>query len=170
MIQGFTLHQPWASLVADGYKTVETRSWPAPPGHIGHQLAIHAGKTLIGQSDAPEAWGPYEDQLFTSMPKGAVVAIATLDDVLVIRGRQGPAPFTGIHLAVCRSLSKEGTEDIYVEVDPYGDFGVNRYLWMLRDVIPMAQPIPCSGHQRLWGLPLGIESEIKKQVRIWKGG
>ena len=38
-----TLIQPWASLIVDGKKTVETRSWPTK--HRG-LLAIHAGKKV----------------------------------------------------------------------------------------------------------------------------
>ena len=38
-----TLHQPWASLIALGLKTVETRSWPAPARLVAQRIAIHAG-------------------------------------------------------------------------------------------------------------------------------
>lgn len=39
-MKALTLHQPWASLIALGYKTIETRSWAT--SHRG-PLAIHAG-------------------------------------------------------------------------------------------------------------------------------
>ena len=44
-----TLHQPWASLIALGLKTVETRSWPAPARLVGQRIAVHAGKRLVRQ-------------------------------------------------------------------------------------------------------------------------
>ena len=47
-MHAITLHQPWASLIALGIKTVETRSWPAPARLVGRTIAIHAGKR-VGQ-------------------------------------------------------------------------------------------------------------------------
>ena len=43
-MKAITLHQPWASLVAVGAKTVETRSWKPPC--IGERIAIQAGKNV----------------------------------------------------------------------------------------------------------------------------
>ena len=37
-----SLWQPWATAIALGLKTIETRSWPAPKSAIGHPLAIAA--------------------------------------------------------------------------------------------------------------------------------
>ena len=42
-----TLHQPWASLIALGIKTVETRSLPAPALLVGQTIVIHAGKQVV---------------------------------------------------------------------------------------------------------------------------
>lgn len=41
-MKAITLWQPYASLVALGVKTIETRSWPAPKGLVGQRIAIHA--------------------------------------------------------------------------------------------------------------------------------
>ena len=76
-----TLHQPWASLIALGIKTVETRSWPAPARLMGQTIAIHAGKRVVkGPGDA------IEQELRTRLgedwsrhiPTGAVLATAVL--------------------------------------------------------------------------------------------
>ena len=37
-----SMHQPWASLVADGVKTVETRSWRPPASVVGERIGIHS--------------------------------------------------------------------------------------------------------------------------------
>ena len=42
-----TLYQPFATLIAEGLKTIETRSKPPPRSLIGHRIAIHAGKRRI---------------------------------------------------------------------------------------------------------------------------
>ena len=49
-MKALTLHQPWASLVALGVKSVETRSWLT--GYLG-SLAIHAGKERPPMMDLP---------------------------------------------------------------------------------------------------------------------
>lgn len=42
-IRYLTLHQPWAWLIAAGYKNVENRTWYAPATDL---VGIHAGNTL----------------------------------------------------------------------------------------------------------------------------
>ena len=82
-----TLHQPWASLIALGIKTVETRSWPAPARLMGQTIAIHAGKRVVkGPGDA------IEQELRTRLgedwsrhiPTGAVLATAVLAGIACV--------------------------------------------------------------------------------------
>lgn len=42
-MRALTIRQPWATLIALGVKTIETRSWRAPASLIGQHFAIHAG-------------------------------------------------------------------------------------------------------------------------------
>lgn len=44
-MKALSLHQPWASLIAEGVKTIETRSWRVPVPMIGQRFAIHAART-----------------------------------------------------------------------------------------------------------------------------
>lgn len=43
-MKALTLHQPWATLIGLGVKSIETRSWAAPKSLIGQRIAIHAAK------------------------------------------------------------------------------------------------------------------------------
>ena len=43
-MKAFTLWQPYASLIADGTKTIWTPSWAPPRSLIGQRIAIHAAK------------------------------------------------------------------------------------------------------------------------------
>ena len=76
-----TLHQPWASLIALGLKTVETRSWPAPARLVGQRIAVHAAKRVVRrpgdpiERELPARWG---DHWPVNIPAGAVVATAVL--------------------------------------------------------------------------------------------
>ena len=60
MIKALSLRQPWASMVADGRKTIETRTWRT---NYRGLLAIHASAR------------PYAD-----LPTGGIIAVATLYD------------------------------------------------------------------------------------------
>lgn len=61
-MKALTLHQPYASLIARGVKTIETRTWPAPAGLIGERIAIHAGKNRRGFKDLGlTGWRSFDD-------------------------------------------------------------------------------------------------------------
>lgn len=60
MIRALSLRQPWASMVADGRKTIETRTWRT---NYRGMLAIHASMR------------PYD-----GLPTGGIIAIARLYD------------------------------------------------------------------------------------------
>ena len=72
-MKALTVRQPWASLIADGRKTIEVRSW-----HTNYRgaLAIHAGIHEPPAGDL-RRWGldPH------ALPYGAILATATLHDV-----------------------------------------------------------------------------------------
>ena len=117
-----TLHQPWASLIALGIKTVETRSWPAPARLVGQTIAIHASKRVVkGPGDAIERelrthlgedWGRH-------IPAGAVLATAVL---------AGMARVAHIDLLAGHAVHDLSTEVgcavglARTPIDPWGDF------------------------------------------------
>ena len=108
-MKAITLHQPWASLVALGVKTIETRSWPTK---YRGPLAIHAGKGrplmpnrlgVFGVGHHRIRYADHVDEGYTlartdgradehgitvnptwQLPLGAVVATCTLVDVVPI--------------------------------------------------------------------------------------
>ena len=43
-MKGLTLHEPRASLIASGVKTIETRSWRRSQQYIGERIFFHAAK------------------------------------------------------------------------------------------------------------------------------
>ncbi len=77
-----TLHQPYASLIAEGVKTIETRSWKAPDALIGEVIGIHAAARKMMMGDFHTIWPdgvPVNmfDRCFNA-PLGAIVATARL--------------------------------------------------------------------------------------------
>lgn len=69
-MKAITLWQPWASLIADGRKKIETR--PRPWNYVG-PVAIHAGLHVDRAACARFGYDP------DTITRGAVVAIAMHD-------------------------------------------------------------------------------------------
>lgn len=120
-MRALTIRQPWASLIAAGVKTLETRSWST---RYRGPLLIHAGKHRpptsqweegpfddIGEGDLIHQYGAWLDEDtghlipdpwwltlapdhldYIRMPLGAVVAVADLVDVVPI---VAPGSFVG---------------------------------------------------------------------------
>lgn len=147
-MRALTLHQPWASLIAVGAKTIETRSWSTK---YRGPIAIHAAKT-----EAPSrtfaaqmmAIPALDGHAWNEMPFGAVVAIAELVDVLqteeIMQWTLEPHPSWHV---VNPSLTP------WLKVSehqrPYGDYSPGRFVWLLKDIRAI-EPRPVAGKQGLW--------------------
>lgn len=119
-MKALTLHQPWASLIVDGRKKIETRSHPWY--YIG-PVAIHAGLKVDRDACARFRYDP------DRIPTGAVLGTAT---------KTGLVHFEN---GILRPN--------FVE-DPYGDFTPGRYGYPLAKVVRFRTPIPAKGHQGFW--------------------
>lgn len=122
-MRAITLYQPWASLIAEGVKTIETRPQRSPwHTAVGETVAIHAavrapvdGLTLgdwrvffrehmthpvTGQEVVPDAWlcgerGGASGKYPFVLPLGAVVATARIDAVVPMVDYDAPNPRSG---------------------------------------------------------------------------
>ena len=145
-----TLHQPWATLIALGIKTVETRSWPAPERLLGQVIAIHAGKRMVrqpGDRIERELRDRVGQDRIRTIPTGAVVATATLAGMARV-GYVDPMTGHAVHDGRTEVGCTAGTRG--TPIDPWGDFSSGRWLWFLVDVEALPEPIPAVGRQSLW--------------------
>lgn len=135
-MKAISLWQPWASAIAAGLKTIETRSWPT--AYRG-PIAIHASKR----------WSRDQKQLFMSfhyrfpefkermgwigaLPKGAIVATALLMHCVEIKDALASA---AIHANIG-------------ELEwSLGDYGPGRFAWVLAHIKALRVPVPCIGRQ-----------------------
>ena len=138
-MKALSLHQPWASLIADRRKTVETRSWRPPARLLGQRIAIHAAKTI--DRDAATLWYGADAVL----PVGAILCTAMLADVGRVITRVDTQPFDVVRVYWLRPV-----RSVLWAVDEYGDFSPGRYLWRLDDIEVFQPPAPACGRQRLW--------------------
>ncbi len=145
-----TLHQPWATLITLGLKNVETRSWPAPERLLGQVIAVHAGKLVVrqpGECIERELRDRVGEEWIRTIPTGAVLVTATL---------AGMARVKYVDLTSGQAVHDDGTEMgcavgvTRTEIDPWGDFSTDRWLWFLADVEALPEPIPAVGRQSLW--------------------
>lgn len=149
-MKAITLWEPWGTLVAYGYKEVETRDWYT--GYRG-PLAIHAAVKRANPKDvshATFALGAHGLEL-PPLTFGAVVAtchlVACLPAALaILKARQLKPAFE----------PRRG----WAFETQFGDYEAGRWAWILRDVVRLEKPIAAAGMQKLWELPVEIKEKL----------
>lgn len=163
-----SLYQPWASLIAAGWKTVETRDWYT--GHRG-ALAIHAatkrdmeGKVIHAaypemflrvdhwenRTDGPPVPITYQKQ-FADLPFGAIVATCMLGACLP----------TAMVADIVAKLKPPFFPSHGWEVESrLGNYAPGRWAWILRDIKPLARPIVFAGKRKLFDIPFDTAAAL----------
>lgn len=136
-MKAVSLWQPWASLIACGAKTVETRSWPAPRTVVGQRIAIHAAKrtselTMTREPLFRDALRDHRDRVRLvggELPLGFIVATAVL--------------------AECFRMDAARCADVRTTAPleyAFGHWEPGRFGWRLTDV-EVVEPIAYRGAQ-----------------------
>ena len=157
MMRALTMTQPWATLVAIGENTIETRSWGT---RYRGPLAIHAAKGFPPDACALCRRSPYREVLAgagyrgaSELPLGAIIALATLADVMA---------FDRSSLRDVRARAARGEFPRH-EAD-FGDFSPGRYGFVLQNVRRTREPIPARGMLGLWEVAVELEAEIQRSL------
>ena len=153
-MRALTLHEPWASLIAEGVKNIETRSWAPPEYMLGRRIIIHAGKKV----DALAASAM--DRIGVSIHPGHIVATAVLVGWMHVkehverRDLESPHRVTADYVTGSVMLMAGHSDwritDGRLQTDQWGDFSVGRYMWLLASVQQITPPVPVKGAQGLW--------------------
>jgi activating signal cointegrator 1 len=151
-MKAITLHQPWATLMAMGVKTIETRSWST---RYRGPLAIHAAKTFPAYAkDACYSESMMRALGWPLQPEGGLTQ-EWLDD---INARMKALPL-GVVVGVCELVTCFSTGLPFASYEEFptldgekafGDYSPNRFGWVTFDMKPFAEPIPAVGMQGLW--------------------
>lgn len=149
-MKALTVWQPWASLIAHGFKPYEFRSWAAPDSMVGQRIAIHAGARKVRRDEVqdlilrlrqpnmgwtvalkPEALPWLEGVLVApdSLPRSAVVCTAVLG-----------APVLGESVA----------GEFGGAVNDSQRYEHSNYAWPMGDVQMLDFPAPATGKQGFW--------------------
>lgn len=118
-----TIKEPWATLIIEGYKAYEFRSWKTK---YRGKILIHAGMSL--EKENANKFKDYN----LEYSKGAIIGEAEITD--------------------CIFVTKEINEELK-KINPlvYGKSGhVEKYAWKLENVKKYDKPIPVKGQLGLW--------------------
>lgn len=160
-MKALSLWQPWATLIACGSKTIETRSWST---NYRGPIAIHAAKkvdlpSLESFADEPAlasslwktgfAWPADASRgaawLKRSLPFGALVVVADLYGCL----RTESLRRFGVDIDSPRYPGGDLDRAPWCERD-LGDFSPGRFAWVLQNVRVLNMPIHYRGAQGLF--------------------
>jgi hypothetical protein len=132
-----TLKQPWATLVAEGIKKYEFRSWKTK---YRGKLLIHAGVGVEKQ-----AMSKFKNLNF-EYPSGKIIAVVDLEE--------------------CLELNDELNNKIISEKNIiYGDKKRSGYAWKLNNVKKINCDENIKGQLGLWNLDTNMLN-IKKKLKI----
>lgn len=149
-MKALTIWEPWASLIIEGHKKYEFRTWPGHKSIVGQRIVIHSAarkwkaeeigallndwerlKAYLGDMDDEQNWAKalsllervWRDE--TTLPFGCALGTAILGQ---------PA----------RAIDTFSTQ-----MDP-DDINPDIWAWPLTDIIKFKEPIPAKGMQGFW--------------------
>lgn len=148
--RALSLWQPWASLIAQGIKTFETRSWGT---EYRGPILVHAAKRWT--SAERKAWVDMAEDFEGRFPRlegralpplGVVVAAAELADCFRFRSDE-------------QQLDRVPANDHLT-----GDTSCGRWGWRLEHVRALACPVALRGMQGLWVPEDFVRIQVEAQL------
>ena len=128
MIKVLSIIEPWATLIKENKKYIETRTWKT--SYRG-ELYIHASKKKIDIKDE------HIRELLEVIPNvemgyGKIICRCKLVD--------------------CVYIDENFKEEISKIKQEYlcGDFNIGRYAWILEDIVLLEKPIEAKGQLNIW--------------------
>jgi hypothetical protein len=147
-MKALTVRQPHASLIAAGVKTIETRGQRT---HHRGPLAIHAGLHRPVEGADVVDCVPIDPREWTARTGGPFTGHSKMGDGsdAELWWSDGQRPRITFDWEAQR---------------PYGDFTPGRWAWLLTDVRPLPEPVPCRGAQGLWNVLGDVEAQLGEAV------
>jgi hypothetical protein len=144
ILKAVSLWQPWASLVAAGYKLHETRHWATSYRGL---IAIHAARVL-DVAGAPEdlCLHAFGSDWRDTLPRGRVVAVG--------------------NLTRCRRTDDIAPHNITAADRAAGNFLPGRFAWTIDGACPLLEPVLVTGRQGLfnWRAPGDLQAQLGPRV------
>ena len=131
-MKALTIKEPWASLIINGYKEYEFRSWKTK---YRGKILIHAGMTL--EKENAKRFQEYNLEYY----KGAIIGEATITDCILVDTKFNEELRKINPLVYARSNH------------------VETYAWKLENIKKYDKPIYIKGKLGLWNYEVGDEND-----------
>ena len=144
-----SIKEPHASLLLTPYKTIETRSWAT--SYRG-EIYLHASQSMPSYAKEKAMWDRvlklYDKHVETTgenarLHCGLIYAKAELVD--------------------CILMTPENIAALPQDEIDAGYYAPGRYMWVLKNVVPLPEPIPAKGHLGIWNYE--ENHQAKKEAR-----
>jgi activating signal cointegrator 1 len=155
-MKALCLHQPWASLMAVGAKTIETRSRRT---HYRGELAICATKHWDVECEEMLALGLVQKSLLPLFPGG--------DTQVFSFGLPYGAVLALVDLSACHPVEEfDGHQNAVTFFKEFllGDYSDGRFAWLTSNLRRLKEPVPVRGRQGLFNLPPDVEAQVRAQL------
>lgn len=147
--KALTISQPFAHLIASGRKWTENRKWWS--GYQGW-LAIHAGKGTQYMTREQAKRGGYH--------VGAIVAVARM---VACVNYHAACAHIDYHDEITTRESG-GLDRLALSALTRHEYAEGPFCLVLRDVIALPEPVPCSGALGFWTINPGTKPLICEQL------
>lgn len=124
-----SVKEPYASLIKEKVKKIETRSWKT---NYRGEIYLHASKKPLAKKEIETLVEQLSFLKNTDFPYGYIIAKATLVDCI---------PMTMEWIETVKKNHKE-----YIT----GDYRIGRYGWVLENIEPLTTPILAKGSLGIW--------------------
>ena len=124
-----SLKEPFATLINNKKKYIETRRWKTP---YRGEIYIHASKSII------------DDSIYGRQELVKLIGDDTMNYGKII---------CKCELVDCIYMTEEYIDKIRInEYQQYicGEYKVGRYAWILENIEPLSEPIVAKGKLRIW--------------------
>lgn len=128
-----SLWQPWASLMAIGAKTIETRGWPTS----------YRGPILI---HAAALWNRHLQATCKTEPFRSVMADLGMKPDALPRG----ALVGSVRISGCARVEHGAQLPTRAQELAFGNYAPGRWMWHTDAPVKFRSPIPLHGHQRIF--------------------
>jgi predicted transcriptional regulator len=146
-MKAITIKQPYASLIVEGIKDIENRTWKCPEKYIGQRVLIHSSSSekydklpldkMFTESQLSRLYEKYtETELCKRVyPFGAIIGSVEIVDCVVN------------HPSIWAEKTEEPLE-YYTGEEEFGYCTI--YNWVLANPIKFPKPIPAKGKLGFW--------------------
>lgn len=158
-IPAITIWQPWATLIAEGAKRWEFRSW-APAGRmVGQRIAIHAGARPVNLGEVRELLFRLQSRDAAQTGIDPAIAIPIVERML--HAPKAMPLSSVLCTAVLGAAVRNQTLADALGVEFINDSDRNQHSnwgWPLADVQRLEPPVPARGAQGWWNWNPGEHS------------